>query len=44
MTGDAKMTFNGSGYAMDMKMTMDQAGKPMTMTQHIESRYVGPCK
>lgn len=44
MQADAKMTFNASGYVMDMKMTMDQGGRPMTVSQHMESRLVGPCK
>jgi hypothetical protein len=44
MKADAKMTFSGSGYTMDMKMTMDQGGAPMTVNQHMESKYVGPCK
>ena len=43
MTADTKMTFNSTGYSMDMKMTMDQGGKPMNVTQHMESKYVGPC-
>ena len=44
MSADNKITFNGNGYVMDMKMTMDHGGGPMTMNQHMESRYVGPCK
>ena len=44
MTADNRITFSGSGYVMDMKMNMDHNGTPMTMNQHMESRYVGPCK
>ncbi len=44
MKADAQMTFTGSGYTMDMKMTMDQGkGGPMNVTQHMESKYIGPC-
>ena len=43
MKADNKITFNGNGYVMDMKMNMDQGGKPMTMNQHVESKYIGPC-
>jgi Protein of unknown function (DUF3617) len=43
MTGDAKITFIGGGYVMDMNMTMDQGGRPMTVKQHMESKLVGPC-
>jgi hypothetical protein len=44
MQADAKMTFISGGYVMDMNMTMDQGGRPMTVKQHMESRLVGPCK
>ena len=44
MTADTRMTFNPNGYSMDMKMSMDQGGRPMNVTQHMESRYVGACK
>lgn len=43
MTADNRITFGGDGYKMDMKMTMNQGGHPMNMTQHMEARYVGPC-
>ena len=43
MTADTKMTFNGSGYTMDMNMTMDQGGKPMAVKQHMESKLIGSC-
>jgi hypothetical protein len=26
-----------------MNMVMNQAGQSMKMTQHVESRYLGPC-
>ena len=44
MTADNKITFVNDGFNMDMKMTMDQGGKPMNMTQHMEGKYLGPCK
>jgi len=43
MTADNKITFNSAGYVMDMNMSMDQGGKPMNMTQHMESKLIGPC-
>jgi hypothetical protein len=43
MTADNNVTFTSDGYKMDMKMTMNESGRPMTMTQHVESRYLGPC-
>ena len=44
MTADNVITFRDGGYSMDMKMAMDQGGRPMNMTQHMEGRYLGPCK
>ena len=44
MVADNKITFTSDGFNMDMKMSMDQGGKPMNMTQHMEGRYLGPCK
>ena len=43
-TGDAKMTFTGSGYVMDVNMNIDQGGHKMTMKQRTEGKYLGPCK
>jgi len=43
MSAENKITFHGEGYTMDMKMAMDQGGRPMNMTQHITARYVGAC-
>jgi len=43
MKADTKMSFTGNGYVMDMNMTMDQGGRPMTVKQHMESKLVGPC-
>ena len=44
MTADNRITFNGDGYSMDMKMSMDQGGgRMMNMNQHIESKLIGPC-
>jgi hypothetical protein len=44
MTADNKITFSGNGYVMDMTMSMDQGGQTMNMKQHMESKYLGPCK
>lgn len=44
MTADNNITFTSDGYKMDMNMVMNQAGRRMNMTQHVESRYLGPCK
>lgn len=44
MTADNKITFSGQDFTMDMKMAMDQGGKMMNMTQHMEGKYLGPCK
>ena len=43
MTADNVVTFMGDGYKMDMKMAMNQGGRMMNMTQHMEAKYVGPC-
>lgn len=43
MTSDNHITFTSDGYKMDMHMVMGQAGHSMAMTQHVESRYLGPC-
>ena len=44
MSADNKITFTGNGFVMDMNMTMDQQGRTMKMRQHMESKYIGPCK
>jgi hypothetical protein len=44
MSADNQITFTPDGYKMDMKMAMNREGKAMNMTQHMESRYLGPCK
>jgi len=44
MTADNKITFSSTGFNMDMKMAMDHNGQMMNMNQHMESRYLGPCK
>ena len=45
MSTDNKITFRDGGYTMDMKMNMDQGpgGRPMSMNQHMEGKYLGPC-
>ena len=44
MTADNKLTFSSDGFVMDMKMAVDDDGEKMKMTQHIEGKYLGPCK
>ena len=44
MTADNKITFADNGFKMDMKMAMNQGGRMMNMNQHMESKYLGPCK
>lgn len=44
MTADNHITFTSGGFNMDMKMAMNEGGHVMNMTQHMESRYLGPCK
>jgi hypothetical protein len=44
MTADTKLTFRDNGFVSDMKMTMDQGGQVMNMSQHMEGRLLGPCK
>ena len=45
MSADTKMTFTGDGYKMDTVMAMKHGGGPaMNMKQHMEARYLGPCK
>jgi len=47
MTADNKITFRSDGYTMDMTMDMERggrnAGAPMHMKQHVDSKYLGPC-
>ncbi len=43
MRADNHITFTGDGYKMDMKMAMNQGGRPMNVKQHMEGRYVGAC-
>ncbi len=44
MTAQNHVVFSGDGYKMDMKMAMNERGHVMNMTQHMEGRYLGPCK
>jgi hypothetical protein len=44
MTADTKIAFTDAGYNMDMQMAMKQGGQVMNMKQHMEGRYMGPCK
>jgi hypothetical protein len=44
MKADNKITFASDGYKMDMKMQMTQGGQAMNMAQHMEAKYLGPCK
>jgi hypothetical protein len=43
MTADNNITFTSTGYKLDSKMVMDHGGQAMSMTQHVESRYIGSC-
>ena len=43
MEAENRVTFQGNGYTMDMKMAMDQRGQRMNMTQHMQARYLGAC-
>jgi len=44
MTADNVVTFGSDGYKMDMKMAMNQGGRMMNMTQHMDAKYMGPCR
>ena len=44
MVADNTITFRDGGYTMDMKMQMDRGGQAMNMKQHMEGKYLGPCK
>ncbi len=44
MTADNVVTFRDGGYVMDMKMAMTREGQVMNMKQHMEGKYLGPCK
>ena len=44
MKADNTITFQPDGFNMDMKMQMNHGGQVMNMAQHMEGRYVGPCK
>ena len=44
MKGEARMTFGGDGFKMDSTMAMNQGGRQMNMKQHMEAKYIGPCK
>ena len=44
MRADNKITFANDNFTMDMKMAMTRSGQVMNMTQHMEGKYLGPCK
>jgi hypothetical protein len=44
MKADNKITFADGKFTMDMKMAMTRQGQTMNMTQHMEGKYLGPCK
>jgi hypothetical protein len=46
MNADVKTTFRDGGFVSDTKMTMNHGagGQPMTVNQHMEGKYIGPCK
>ncbi len=43
MDADVKINFVGDGYHMDMKMNMAEpkSGQVMSMTQHMDAKYLG---
>jgi len=45
MNADVKIAFAGDGFHMDMKMNMAEtrSGQPMSMTQHMDAKYLGAC-
>ena len=43
MTADNRITFNSTGYDMDMTMDITEGGRPMHMKQHMQARYLGAC-
>jgi len=43
MTADVAVSFGGDSFKQDTKMAMNQGGRMMNMTQHMEARYLGPC-
>jgi hypothetical protein len=42
LTSDNKLTFQSDGFTSDVDMTMSERGRPMTMKQHMQARYLGP--
>jgi hypothetical protein len=44
MTAHNRITFNDTGYDMDMRMKMSQGGQPMDLKQRMQARYLGACK
>lgn len=44
MTADVSIAFQGDGYRMNMKSTMDMGGQKMTSSMAIDAKYLGPCK
>jgi hypothetical protein len=44
MRAENVITFKGNDFSMDMKMSMNQRGQMMNMTQHMEGKYMGACK
>jgi hypothetical protein len=43
MTADVAISFGSDSFKQDTKMAMNQQGRVMNMTQHMEGKYVGPC-
>jgi hypothetical protein len=44
MVADNQIAFSSDGFTMDMKMAMTRNGRTTNMVQHMEGRYLGPCK
>jgi hypothetical protein len=43
MTADVVLSFGGDSFKQDTKMQMNQGGRVMNVTQHMEGKYIGPC-
>jgi hypothetical protein len=40
---EATIVYSGDTMSMDMTIHADRNGAPMTMKQHIDGKYLGPC-
>lgn len=44
MTGSGSVTYNGTSYTGNSKMSMNQGGRTMNMTMNYSGKYVGACR